>query len=138
MSGPEAFLPHRGAAILLDEIRVTDGDRCVAIHRVKAEDRHLDAEGRLPAWVGLELMALTASAFSGQRNLLAGRPVRVGYLLGTRSFAALEPAFPAGTELEIEARVRFLDESGPSAFDCEIRREGILVATATLKAIELP
>ena len=138
MSGPETLLPHRGAAILLDEIRSVDGDRCIALHRVKADARHLDAEGRLPAWVGLELMALTASAFSGHRNLLSGRPVQVGYLLGTRRFSALEPAFPQGTELEIEARVRFLDESGPSAFDCEIRRAGILVATATLKAIELP
>ena len=138
MSGPKTFLPHRDGAVLLDEIRLADGDRCVAIHRVKAGALHLDAAGHLPAWVGLELMALTAAASSGRRNLLAGRPVRVGYLLGTRSFAALEPAFPVGTELEIEARVRFLDESGPSAFDCEIRRGGILVATATLKAIELP
>ena len=138
MSGPEAYLPHRGPAVLLDEILVAEDERCVARHRVEAGARHLDGEGRLPAWVGLELMALTAAAFSGRRHTLSGRPVRVGYLLGTRSFAALEPAFPAGTELEIEARVRFLDESGPSAFDCEIRREGILVATATLKAIEQP
>lgn len=136
MSGPETYLPHRGPSVLLDEIRVLDADRCIGIHRVKADGRHLDGSGRLPAWIGLELMALTASAFSGHRNLLSGRPVRVGYLLGTRSFTALEPAFPIGTELEIEARVRFLDDSGPSAFDCEIRREGILVATATLKAIE--
>lgn len=138
MNAPGALLPHRGPAVLLEAIQELDGERCVATHRIKADDRYLDAENRLTAWVGLELMALTASAFSGHRNTLSGRPVRVGYLLGTRSFAALEPAFPVGTELEIEARVRFLDESGPSAFDCEIRRGGILVATATLKAIELP
>lgn len=136
MRGSETFLPHRGPAVLLDEIRSVDADRCVAVHRVKAGDRCLAADGSLPAWVGLELMALTAAAYSGHRNLLAGRAVRVGYLLGTRAFTALEPGFPPGTELEIEARVRFLDESGPSAFDCEIRRAGVLVATATLKAIE--
>ena len=138
MSDPEGLLPHRGPAILLDGIRVVDSERCVAFHRVEAGGRYLDAEGRLPAWVGLELMALTAAAFSGHRHTLSGRPVQVGYLLGTRSFSATVPAFPVGTELEVEARVLFLDASGPSAFRCEIRRDGHPVAAATLKAIEAP
>ncbi|HTL99278.1 MAG TPA: hypothetical protein VL181_10790 [Holophagaceae bacterium] len=138
MSGLEQLLPHRGPAILLDGMKEIGPDGCVATYRVKADDRHLDAAGNLPAWVGLELMALAASAFSGRRNTLSGRPVRVGYLLGTRSFTAAVPSFPVGTELEIEARVLFLDESGPSAFRCELRRDGQPVAAATLKAIEHP
>ena len=138
MRGLEEILPHRGLAILLDGMKEIGPEGCVATHRVKAGDRYLDADGNLPAWVGLELMALAASAFSGHRNTLSGRPVRVGYLLGTRSFTAAVPAFPVGTELEIEVRVLFLDDSGPSAFRCEIRREGQPMASATLKAIENP
>lgn len=132
----EPLLPHRGPAILLDGLSEVFEDGCIARAQVREDARLLDDRGELPAWVGLELMAQAAAAFSGHRNTLSGRPVRVGYLLGTRSFTAAGPAFPVGTELEIEARVLFLDDAGPSAFRCEIRRAGQTVATATLKAIE--
>lgn len=134
----EPLLPHRGPAIVLDGLEAITEDGCVALAQVRAGAWYLDVEGRMPAWVGLEMMAQAASAFSGHRNTLSGRPVRVGYLLGTRSFTATGPAFPVGTVLKIEVRVLFLDESGPSAFRCEIRHDGRPVATATLKAIELP
>lgn len=134
----EQLLPHRGPAILLDRVLDVNAEGCRVAARVDSEIRYLDARGELPAWVGLELMAQAASAFSGWRNTLSGRPVRVGYLLGTRSFDAAEPAFSVGTELEVEVKVIFLDESGPSAFRCELRRDGIRVAHATLKAIEVP
>ncbi|HJW09405.1 MAG TPA: hypothetical protein VJ483_07190 [Holophagaceae bacterium] len=134
----EALLPHRAPSILLSEMREITAEGCLALARVEADARYLDARGELPAWVGLELMAQAASAFSGHRNTLSGRPVRVGYLLGTRSFTSAAPSFPIGAELEVEVRVIFLDDSGPSAFRCEIRRSGAVVAQATLKAIEVP
>jgi predicted hotdog family 3-hydroxylacyl-ACP dehydratase len=132
------LLPHRGPAILVDRLLALDAEGCRVAAQVRPGARYLDAQGELPAWVGLELMAQACSAFSGWRNTLSGRPIRVGYLLGTRSFDATEPAFPVGTELEVEVKVIFLDETGPSAFRCELRREGIRVAHATLKAIEVP
>ena len=134
----DALLPHQPPAILLDGLREITEDGCLATFRVPEGSRYLDGSGRLPAWMGLEMMAQAASAFSGHRNLLAGRPVRVGYLLGARQFSVTEPAFPVGTELEIDVRVIFLDEDGPSAFRCELRRSGERVASATLKAIEAP
>lgn len=134
----EPLLPHRGPAIVLDGLTAVLDDGCIARARVREGAAYLDERGDMPAWAGLEMMAQAAAAFSGHRNTLSGRPVRVGYLLGTRSFTTTGSAFPVGTELEIEARVLFLDESGPSAFRCEIRRAGEIVATATLKAIEPP
>lgn len=134
----EPLLPHHGPAILLEGLKEILEDGCIALAQVREGAWYLDSEGRMPAWMGLELMAQAASAFSGHRNTLSDRPIRVGYLLGTRSFTATGPAFPVGTILEIEVRVLFLDESGPSAFRCEIRHVGQTVATATLKAIEVP
>ncbi len=134
----EQLLPHRGPAILLDRMLQVDEEGCRATAQVRPGTWYLDSRGEMPAWVGLELMAQAASAFSGWRNTLSGRPVRVGYLLGTRSFDAAESAFPVGTDLEVEVKVLFLDESGPSAFRCELRRAGACVAHATLKAIEVP
>lgn len=134
----EPLLPHRGPAVVLKGLKAISDEGCLAFATVGDGLFCTDSEGRMPAWAGLELMAQAASAFSGHRNTLSGRPVRVGYLLGTRSFTAVVPSFPPGTELEIEVRVLFLDESGPSAFACEIRCDGRPVAAATLKAIEAP
>lgn len=134
----EQLLPHRAPAIVVDRVLHLDEEGCRVSAQVRPDAWYLDAQGEMPAWVGLELMAQACSAFSGWRNTLSGRPIRVGYLLGTRSFDATEPAFPVGTELEVEVRVIFLDETGPSAFRCELRRAGIRVAHATLKAIEVP
>lgn len=99
---------------------------------------YLQPDGTTPAWVGLEWMAQAASAFSGHRHRLAGREPRIGFLLGTRSFEALVPAFPAGVELEVEAEAIFLDDSGLGAFTCVVRRSGEILARARLKAIETP
>ncbi len=138
MTSPQELLPHRPPAIVLSELREMDDEGCLALARVDDCGPYLDADGSLPAWVGLEMMAQAAAAYSGRRNTLSGRPVRVGYLLGSRSFTAVASAFPAGTELEVEVRVVFLDPDGPSAFRCEIRQSGATVAQATLKAIEPP
>ena len=135
---PRDVLPHRPPSIVLSELLELGDEGCLALVRVDDCGPYLDADGSLPAWVGLELMAQAAAAFSGRRNTLSGRPVRVGYLLGTRGYTAAAPAFPAGTELEVEIRVIFLDPDGVSAFRCELRRSGAIVAQATLKAIEAP
>jgi predicted hotdog family 3-hydroxylacyl-ACP dehydratase len=134
----EELLPHRAPAIVLDLLREVAEEGCVAEYQVPADCRYLDEEGQLPGWVSLEIMAQAASAFSGHRNLLSGRPVRVGYLLGARSVPVTRPSFPVGAVLEVEVRVLFLDEEGPSAFRCELRHQGECVAHATLKAIEIP
>lgn len=138
MTELESLLPHRPPAIVLDGLREISEEGCIAMARVQPGAWYLDEQGRMPAWVGLEMMAQAASAFSGHRNTLSGRPVRVGYLLGTRAFSSTVPSFPVGAELEVEVQVIFLDPSGPSAFRCELRHAGITVARATLKAIEPP
>ncbi len=132
------LLPHRAPAIVLDRLREITGEGCIAEYSVPPSDRYLDEQGQLPGWVSVEIMAQAASAFSGHRNLLSGRPIRVGYLLGARSVPVSKPAFPVGAMLEVEVRVIFLDEEGPSAFRCELRYQGECVAHATLKAIEIP
>jgi len=132
------LVPHRPPALLLDRILELSASHCVALVRVEPDAWYLQADGTAPAWVGLEWMAQTISAFSGNRHRLEGRPPRIGFLLGSRSYEAFVPAFAVGMELEVEAEVLFLDESGPGAFQCEIRRSGGILARARLKAIEMP
>ena len=124
--------------MLLDRILEISAARCVALVKVEPGGWYLQADGSAPAWLGLEWMAQAASAFSGHRHRLAGRPPRIGFLLGTRSYEALVPSFPAGAELEVEAEAVFLDDSGLAAFTCAVRQSGETLARARLKAIELP
>ena len=132
------LLSHRPPALLLERILELSSTRCVALVRIEPGAWYLQADGSAPAWVGLEWMAQAASAFSGHRHRLAGREPRIGFLLGTRSFEALVPSFPVGMELEVEAEAIYLDETGLSAFTCEVRHSGETLARARLKAIETP
>ena len=129
---------HRGPSVLLARILELSTTRCLASVRLEPGAWYLQADGSVPAWVGLEWMAQAASAFSGHRHRLAGREPRIGFLLGTRSYEALVPSFPVGMELEVEAEAIYLDETGLSAFTCEVRHSGETLARARLKAIETP
>jgi predicted hotdog family 3-hydroxylacyl-ACP dehydratase len=135
---PEALLPHRGPSLLLCGILDVSEEHCLARVRVAPGAWYLDERGEAPAWIALEWMAQAASAFSGYRHRQAGRAPRVGFMLGTRRFETMVPAFPAGGEFEVEARLIFLDEAGPSAFSCQVRDGAETLARATLKAIEVP
>ncbi|MBK8789505.1 MAG: 3-hydroxylacyl-ACP dehydratase [Holophagaceae bacterium] len=140
MSAPQVtdLILHRGPALLLERILEVSPTRCIASVRLEPGAWCLQADGTAPAWVGLEWMAQAAAAFSGHRHREAGREPRLGFLLGTRSYEALVPAFPVGLELEVEAEALFLDDSGPGAFTCEVRHKGETLARARLKAIETP
>ena len=135
---PEALLPHRGPSLLLRHILEVSEEHCRASARVEPGAWYLDDRGEAPAWLALEWMAQTASAFSGNRHLQSGRSPRIGFLLGTHRFETRVPAFSPGAEFEVEARLIFLDEGGPSAFSCQVRSGGETLARATLKAIEVP
>jgi predicted hotdog family 3-hydroxylacyl-ACP dehydratase len=135
---PEALLPHRGPSQLLERMLDVSDVHCRAAVRVEAGAWYLDERGEAPAWLALEWMAQTASAFSGHLHLAAGRAPRIGFLLGTRRFEAVLAAFPAGETFEVEARLLFRDDAGPSAFACEVRRGTEILARATLKAVETP
>lgn len=138
LPSPTDLIHHRGSALFLHRILDLSSTRCLALVRVEPGAWYLNAAGTAPAWVALEWMAQTASAFSGHRHLQAGRAPRMGFLLGTRTFEALVPAIPMGAELEIEAEAIFLDESGLGAFNCVARHSGDILAHARLKAIEMP
>ncbi len=132
----QEFLPHRPPILLIDTLEDATPDSCITHVRVDPGAWYAGPDGAMPAWFGLELMAQTAAALSGHRRKSANkRPVN-GYLLGTRNYESWVPRFPAGEILEVEIRLLYLDESGLSAFACEIRHLGKTVARATIKTFE--
>jgi predicted hotdog family 3-hydroxylacyl-ACP dehydratase len=83
------------------------------------------ADGSLPAWVGIELMAQSVAAYAGCQARQAGLPVTLGFLLGTRNFQCNVERFPAGSELQIQALRSLQDDNGMGVFECQLDGPGI-------------
>ena len=92
----------------------------------------------MPGWFGIELMAQTIAAYSGACKHEVGNPPKLGFLLGTRNYKTRMARFPADEVLEVEVAPCYIDETGLSAFVCEIRHLGQSVASATLTTFEQP
>jgi predicted hotdog family 3-hydroxylacyl-ACP dehydratase len=119
------LLPHAGEMILLDAV-VDAGDEHIVCRRgVRAGQCFVDADGALPAWCGVELMAQCVAAWSGWQARREQRPIRLGFLLGTRHYRCDVDAFPAGSELRIEALRSFHDDHGMAKFLCRIDAPGV-------------
>jgi predicted hotdog family 3-hydroxylacyl-ACP dehydratase len=118
-------LPHAGEMILLDTIDELEAERIVCTKTLRAEGMFQDADGSLPTWVGVELMAQSIAAWAGCRARADQQPVQLGFLLGTRHYTCNADAFPPGSCLRIEAERSFHDEHGMAVFDCRIDAAGI-------------
>lgn len=131
----EHCIPHRGAMRLIDRLIEAGEEHAVAEVDVPAEGLFV-REGGVPAWVGIEYMAQTISAWAGARALRTGGTPRLGFLLGTRRYDAQCASFPCGTTLRIEARCELMGSNGLGQFDCRIVRDGAAVAAARLSVFE--
>ena len=72
--------------ILLDRVIEFEEDALTAELTVR-NDCLLGSETLVPAWAGIEYMAQAIGAYAGIRSKLAGQPISLGYLLGTRRYA---------------------------------------------------
>ncbi len=129
-------VPHHPPMRLLDSLDHADAEGARASLRVDPEAWYADAQGALPGWFGIELMAQTIAAYSGVLKRCEGQSPRLGYLLGTRNYASEVAAFVPGARLEVEVHRVYSDESGLGAFDCILRQDGAPVVEAQLKVFE--
>jgi predicted hotdog family 3-hydroxylacyl-ACP dehydratase len=129
------YLPHRGAARLVDRLLEADDEHAVVEADIAADSDWV-RDGGMPSWVGVELMAQAVAAWAGARARRAGRAVPVGFLLGTRRYDAHCAQFAAGSTLRITARRDFLGDNGLGVFDCHIDAAGARLAQARLSVFE--
>ncbi|HDS1734220.1 MULTISPECIES: hotdog family protein [Pseudomonas] len=119
------LLPHAGDMILIEGIEHCDEEQVHTYATVRAGGQFNRADGSLPAWFALELMAQSVAAFAGYRARRLGKPVEMGFLLGTRKFECNVEHFPAGAELRIHAQRSLEDDNGMGVFECHLRGAGI-------------
>ncbi|MEO7066672.1 MAG: hotdog family protein [Rhodanobacter sp.] len=114
------LLPHSGEMILLDSVLSGEADRIICRHTVRAGGLFSASDGSMPACCGIELMAQAVAAWAGWQGKQEQRPVRLGFLLGTRHYYCNIDAFAPGSELNVEAFRSFHDDNGMAMFACRI------------------
>jgi predicted hotdog family 3-hydroxylacyl-ACP dehydratase len=129
------LIPHSGKMALLDRIVKLDDDSLIAETTARNDGLFGDASD-VPAWVGIEYMAQAVGAYAGIKSKLAGKPIKLGYLLGTRRYNSNVGSFPFGTSLTIEVKIIIQDDK-IGVFDCKILGEGIEI-TANISVYQPP
>ena len=132
----DTWIPQRRSMRLIDRVIEVDDDKAVAEVDVPL-DGLFTRDGEVPAWIGIEYMAQTVSAWAGRGARRApGAAPRLGLLLGSRRYTAHRPGFPCGALLRIEARCELIGDNGLGMFDCRIHMDGDEVAHAKLAVFE--
>ena len=129
------LLPHSGNIVLLDEIQSCEGDTLSARATVRP-CLLSQADGSLPPWMGLEILAQAVAAWSGWQALVAGRPVQLGFLLGTRQYECHVPAFPPGAVLTARVACTLQDAAGMGVFQGSILQGRREIARARLNVYQ--
>jgi predicted hotdog family 3-hydroxylacyl-ACP dehydratase len=125
LSDIAGLLPHSGRMVLLDKI-VEFGSESLTAELIVRDDGLLGDETGVPAWAGIEYMAQAVGAYAGIKSKLAGEPIRLGYLLGTRRYSSNVSRFAVGTALTVQV-INLIQDETLGVFDCRIRGDTIEV-----------
>ncbi|SMG16846.1 ApeP family dehydratase [Paraburkholderia susongensis] len=136
----EAIIPHRGSMLLIDAVDAFD-ETTLSAHA--SVDPHAwyadaDADGAMPAWIGIELMAQAIAAHIALLAIRNGGHARHGVLLGSRSYQALQPVFGSGARLSVHVSELLRGGEGHSAYECTIDAGGVRCAEAVIKVYQPP
>ena len=98
----EDLLPHRGNMLLLTRMLAADEERATCEAVPDAQAWYAEADGTMPAWVGIELMAQAIAAHVALIARRAGKSPRPGVVLGTRAYkSTVDPRLNYEQSLEI-------------------------------------
>ena len=103
------YVPHSGRMVLLEKVIAYDDDSITCSVAIRPDSLFVRG-GRVGPWVGLEYMAQTIAAHGGYLAVAAGKPVHVGFLLGTRSIDFRTGWFRVGQTLHVTAKHIWGDE----------------------------
>ncbi|SDF94173.1 hotdog family protein [Paraburkholderia phenazinium] len=129
----EEILPHRGTMLLLDAVLACADESLTAQARVQSDAWYADAQGAMPAWIGIELMAQAIAAHVGLLEMRAGNSMRPGVLLGSRRYEMHTPAFAPDALLRIEVKELLRGDEGHGAYECVIQHDDVVAAEAVIK-----
>jgi len=132
----ESYLPHRPPMLLLSSVLRCDEDSLSALGEVDGTAWYADTLGRMPAWIGIELMAQAVAAHIGVLASKGHRAARPGALLGSQHYVMHQAAFVSAAPLEIQVTSILSGESGHSAYACRVMEGAVCAAEAIIKVYQ--
>jgi predicted hotdog family 3-hydroxylacyl-ACP dehydratase len=132
----DQLVPHSGDMVLIDAVLACSENSLLARVVINAGGLFSNADGSMPAWLGLELMAQSIAAWAGWHAREEQRPVQLGFLLGTRNYSCRIDRFPAGADLRIAIERSLQDDSGIAVFECSIHHGPDLLASARVNVFQ--
>ncbi|WP_130099221.1 3-hydroxy-fatty acyl-ACP dehydratase [Siccibacter turicensis] len=136
---PGTYLPHDAPMLLLEQVvYVTNESACCRVRVASEGVLHpfLDADGNLPGWYALELMAQTVGVWSGwHRHQLGKESITLGMVLGARELSVAAGCFPSQITLDICVTLLMQDERFGS-FEGEIRAADTLLAKGRVNTFQ--
>ncbi|QGM79976.1 dehydratase [Otariodibacter oris] len=115
----EPLIPHSESMVLIDRITDFGDDFLIAESEIR-ENHILIKNGKLEAFAGIEIMAQGIAAWSGCQDILANRPISLGYLLGTRKLYVHTKEIPISSKLQIQIKMSIQDATGFGVFDAKL------------------
>ena len=136
---PEAYLPHEAPMMLLGSVECVTVDTAVcrvAVNGQSALAPFLNADGDLPGWYALELMAQTVGVWSGwHRHQQGQESIALGMVLGARELECAAGSLPAGATLTVSVKLLMQDERFGS-FECAIQSGNAPLATGRINTFQ--
>ena len=133
----EEVLPHDHPMILIDQIGYYDETKAVCSVTITPNSQfYSEGEQGVPSYVGIEYMAQSIAAYANANELSEGKQVEIGFLVSTRKYKSTKSLFENQSQLSIHVEKLYKDESGLSAFDCEIIEGDESVASARINVFQ--
>ena len=136
---PGDYLPHDAPMMLLDEVVEVSDEAATCRVTVSANGvlaPFLNAQGNLPGWFALELMAQTVGVWSEWHRLQKGLPhSALGMVLGARELVCAAGIFATGTTLTITIE-RLMQDERFGSFECTIHADSVSLATGRVNTFQ--
>ena len=113
------LVPHGSSVVALDTIESYSDHTMVASLTIN-EKSFLYEEFGVPTWMGVEYMGQTIAAYAGAKARTENKPVKIGFLVGTRRFESPVSHFELGSKLLISVEEIINNAQGLHVFSCKI------------------
>ena len=128
----ETLVPHATPMIFVDEAVNIEKKSIHCRVTVKESNLFFNPESRsIPAYVGIEFMAQSISAWSGYHASLKGDDSPIGFLLGSRRYNVSVDQFSEGSILDVYAE-QIMENNGMAVFSGRIEHQGNEIAHCQL------
>ncbi|KKW50477.1 3-hydroxy-fatty acyl-ACP dehydratase [Pantoea sp. BS_4] len=136
---PAEYLPHDAPMLLLETVSSVTADSatcCVTVSPRSVLAPFLDADGHLPGWYALELMAQTVGVWSGWHRHQQGQSsIALGMVLGARELVCATGRLPADAALHVQVRL-LMQDARFGSFECTITADEVVLATGRVNTFQ--